>query len=147
MEQLIIRSKDQLFEEFVVEALKEHVSTDDIRANLIEAMRKEVFGQMMWRMKVDDLRNAPKTPKNEEIVLKITEQARKKWHSLVKECNKWTETLNLISDDDLLKIWDNEEEAEETEEEESEEESEIDEMTAEWPELSEEPEPAKKTLA
>lgn len=143
-DKLVMRSNAQIFEDIVVTGLKEHASREDMRLALIDAFRKEIFGQMMFRMKVDDLRDAPKTPKNEEIVTKITLQAMKKWRGMVKECNKWTQTVNMISEDDLDHIWDDDEEETEddgyefAEAEDPEEEEEIDEMTAEWPELSEE---------
>lgn len=126
---LRIRSKDDLFEEIVVEGLKEHVSGNDIRLALIDAMRKEIFGQMAWRMKVDDPREAMQTPKNEEIVKNIAIQARKKWEALIKMCGKYRETANLIGPNDLQEIWNGEEEVPGGE-------WDGDEMTAEWPELS-----------
>ena len=109
-EQIIpITTKDYLFKHYVVEGLKDHVSKNDIRLALIDVMRKEVFQQMMNRMKVTDPKLALKTPKNEEIVKNIAIQARNKWASLVRECNKWTETLNMLKEDDLKEIWADEE--------------------------------------
>lgn len=125
---LVIKTKEQLFEEIVVEGIREHVSGDDIRRALIEAMRKEIFGQMMLRMKVDDPRKALQTPANEEIVKNIAIQARKKWEALMKMCDKYRETMNLIKPDDLKDIWSDEEEVSGD--------WNGDEMTAEWPELS-----------
>ena len=107
---LQIRTKEQLFNDIVIEGLKEHVSRNDIRLALIDAMRKEIFGQMTWRMKVDDIKEAMQTPKNEEIVKNIAIQSRKKWAALLKMCNKYRETNGLIVEDDLEHIWDDEEE-------------------------------------
>ena len=112
-ETVVIRSKNQLWNDFIIRGLQENVSKIDIQANLIDAMRKEIFGQMMLRMKVDDIRDAPQTPENEKIVLSISDQAHKKWVSLVKECRKYKETMDIIAEDDLTRIWDDEEEMEE----------------------------------
>ena len=102
---LVIRSKKQLWDDFIVTGLQHHWPRERIKGNLIEAVRKEVFDQMMSRMKVEDIREAPQTPKNEEIVKNISIQTRKKWESLIRECNKWMQTKGLLEVDDLKLIW------------------------------------------
>ena len=103
---LVIRSKAQLWNDIVIEGLKNGQDLKAIKANLLEAMRKEIFDQMMWRLHVDDIREAPQTEKNEKIVENITKQAMLKWKSLIRECNMYKETLNLITEEDLATIWD-----------------------------------------
>lgn len=103
---LVIRSKAQLWNDIVMEGLKNGQDLKAIKANLLEAMRKEIFDQMMWRLHVDDIREAPQTEKNEKIVENITKQAMLKWKSLIRECNMYKETLNLITEEDLATIWD-----------------------------------------
>lgn len=144
LDKLVIRSKDELFEQIVVEGLKANAGRDYMKNSLIDAMRKEFFDTLMFRLKVDDINDAPHTPKNREIVDKVIEQIIKKWRSLVKECNKWTQTLNLITEADINHIWDEQEEDEDDgyefgEAEDPAEADQTDEMTAEWPELNEEP--------
>jgi primosomal protein N' len=127
MEKLTIRSVPQIFEDVIIDGITKHESYDDIRDRVVTVFRDEVMGQMKWRLKVDDLDDAPQTPENEEIVLKITEQAKKKWTALRRMCNRYKQTLNLLADEDLATIWDDED---------SDESWDGDEKTAEWPELA-----------
>lgn len=107
-----IRSKEQLWSQYVVEGLKAGQNKDTIRANLVEVIRKEVFDQMMGRMKVDDLRAAPQTESNMRIVESISTNTRKKVVALAKMCDRYKETSGIISSDFLQLIFPEEEEEE-----------------------------------
>lgn len=145
---LTIRSWRNMWNDYIVEGLKKGARREEIRRNLIEAFRKEIFGQMMFRMKVDDLTKAPQTPKNIELVKNLTINEKNKWMVLVRECEKYPQTRDLIREEDLTLEDDPEaperEDAvtmdyEEVEDPDEEYESpwDGDEKTAEWPELNE----------
>ena len=104
-EMTIIRSKYQLWNEFIVEGFKNGLKTEQIRENLIEAVRREVFGQMMNQMRVEDLMSARPTEKNMRIVKNISINTRKKWEALMEMCNSQLQTLNLVRMEDLQKVW------------------------------------------
>ena len=135
--------------DYIFEGLKAGLKNDVIRRNLIEAFRKEIFGIIMFRAKVEDLDDIPQTPENSEMLRNIFKQEQNKWKRLVQECRKHLVTAMLIKEDDLT-LFDKPEEPDdedggyefgEAEDPEEEEESEeVDEMTAEWPELAEKPE-------
>ena len=128
---LTIHSWRHMWDYYIVDGLRKGVKREEIRQNLIDAFRKEIFGQMMFRMKVDDLKQAQETPENVGIVTNIVVQARKKWVALIKMCNRYQETKDPIRESDLRGIWDGETE------EEPEKQADGDERTAEWPELNE----------
>lgn len=110
---LQIRSTAQLWNDIVIEGLKKNHKRDAIRLNLIDAIRKEVFGLMMNRLKVDDLRAAAETPENQRKVANIAIQARNKWRSLMRLCDCYEETKGIIGPDDLKEIFPEEEEDDE----------------------------------
>lgn len=147
IEHIQIRNWRQMWNDYVYEGQKQGLKNGEIRRNLIEAFRKEIFDQIMFRAKVEDLEQLDHTEENDRIVHSIFREAMKKWKALVKECRGHLATAMLIREEDLT-LFDREEEPEEDEDdgyeigeaEDPEEEEEVDEMTAEWPELSEEPE-------
>ena len=104
-----------LWNEYIYEGIKKGAKREDIRRNLVEAFRKEIFGEMMFQMKVGDLRNVPETPGNLEVVRNIMINKKKKWARLVKECEKFPQTRGLIRQKDLT--LEDDQEAEEQEEE------------------------------
>jgi hypothetical protein len=114
----------QIFEDIVVSGIKEKASKEIIKNNLVEHFRKELFDQIMFRMGVDDIADAQRTPKNEKILGSLLANTIKRWKSLIKECNKYKESYNLISEHDLDGVFDTEEsdDSGDSEEEESEEE-------------------------
>ena len=147
-EMLVIRNKYQLWNDFIVPGMEKRVERELIRAQLKEAIRKEVFDQICWRTKVMNPSEAPHTPENERIVENIVKETLKKWMALVKMCDSRIRTFNLISESDLVDlfedpndIWDDEDsgyefgEAEDPEEETGND-WDGDEETAEWPELA-----------
>ena len=151
-EMVQIRGWKQMYNDYIYEGFKNGQDAETIKRNLIEAFRKEIFGQITFRCRVEDVNDLPHTRKNDEIVTNIFKESLKKWRALVKECRQHLTTMNLLNENDLT-LWDEEEqedddggyeigEAEDPEKtdgeaEEDEEPEEIDEMTAEWPELSE----------
>lgn len=116
-EMLQIRGWRQMWNDIMVKGTEEGLKSDQIKASLIEAFRKEIFGQMMFRLKVSDIEllgKVPETPENRQIVENIYRESLKKWKALVKECRQHLQTMNLIREDDLT-LWDKEEEQEDDE--------------------------------
>ena len=140
-----MRNWQQFWNDYIYEGQKAGLKNEEIRRNLIEAFRKEIFGLVMFRAKVEDLDDIPQTPENSEMLRNIFRQEQNKWKKLVQECKKHRATAMLIREDDLT-LFDKPEEDDEDggyefceaeDPEEEEESEEVDEMTAEWPELSE----------
>lgn len=113
-EMLVIRNKYQLWNDFIVPGIEKNRKKEMIRAQLLEAIRKEVFDQMCWRMKVGDLEEAAHTPENEKIVESIVRETKKKWRALIRMCDEHLVTLGLLSESDLEGLF-SEEENEEAE--------------------------------
>lgn len=112
-EMLVIRNKYQLWNDFIVPGIENGRKKNLIRAQLLDAIRKEVFDQMCWRLKVEDLSYAEHTPENEKIVESITKETKKKWRALIRMCDEHLVTLNLLSESDLEGLFDHSEEDEE----------------------------------
>lgn len=145
---LTIRSWRNMWNDYVVEGLKKGAKREEIRRNLIEAFRKEIFGQLTFRLKTTDLLKVPMTPESIDIVRNITTNEKSKWRALIRECKKYPQTRDLIREEDLTLEDDPEtpkrEDAvtmdyEDVEDPDEEYESpwDGDEKTAEWPELNE----------
>lgn len=145
---LTISSWRNMWNDYVVEGLKKGAKKEEIRRNLIEAFRKEIFGQLTFRLKTEDLLKVPMTPESIDIVWNITTNEKSKLRALIRECEKYPQTRDLIREEDLTLEDDPEapkrEDAvtmdyEEVEDPEEEYESpwDGDERTAEWPELNE----------
>ena len=100
-EMVQVRSWKHFWNDYIVEGLKNGAKPADIRRNVVDAFRREIFGQMMFRMNVDDLKKAEETPYNVRIVEKISINEKKKWDALVRHCKKYPETANLLQEGDL----------------------------------------------
>lgn len=142
---LQIRSKYELWNDFIVPGMENRTDREVIRAQLKEAVRKEVFDQMCWRMKVTDLNDAPHTPENEQIAASIAKETKKKWAALIRMCDERLQTMHLISESDLENLFGEPEDISEDDGYEFEEVEDPDEeggdwdgdeKTAEWPEDS-----------
>lgn len=96
-----IRSWRQMWNDYIYEGVKQNLNRNTIRRNLVEAFRKELFDQMMFRTNVEDLSQAIQSPENEKLVTNLVENSRKKWWRLMEECQKHVETYNLILESDL----------------------------------------------
>lgn len=96
-----VRGWKQMWNDYIVEGLSKGVKRETIRRNLVEAFRKEIFDQMMFRMNVEDLSQAIHSPENEQMVINLMKNEKKKWMRLVAECNRYRETYNLIIESDL----------------------------------------------
>lgn len=115
-EMLRIRSKQELWNDFIVPGINGKTPRSTIRAQLLEAIRKEVFEQICWRTKTARPADAEHSPENEKIVASIAKETRKKWKALVQLCNERLATLNLIYEDDLAGLFDGENEADDEDE-------------------------------
>ena len=111
-ETLRIRNKYEFWNDFIVSGKENNLDNELIKAQILDAIRKEVFDQMCWRMKVSDLANAEHTPENERIVESITKETRKKWAALIRMCNERLATLNLLHESDLNDLFSDPEEDE-----------------------------------
>jgi hypothetical protein len=115
-EMVQIRSWRNYWNEYVVKGLQNGISTSKIHDNIIEAMRKEVFGQLMFRGKVDDISKLEDTDENNEIVQSVAKSMLQKFNALLKECRKYKETKDILFPTDFDDLIPREEEnTEETE--------------------------------
>jgi hypothetical protein len=121
-----IRGWRQMWNDYIAEGLNQGLKLPEIKRNLIEAFRKEIFGQIMFRAKVADLADIPHDLKHDEMMRSIFMQEQKKWKQLVAECRKHLATAMLIKEDDLT-LFDPPDEAEAAEEPEEEEEDDFNE--------------------
>ena len=96
-----MRNWQQFWNDYIYEGQKAGLKNEEIRRNLIEAFRKEIFGLVMFRAKVEDLDDIPQTPENSEMLRNIFRQEQNKWKKLVQECKKHLATAMLIREDDL----------------------------------------------
>lgn len=111
-EMVQIRTLKQMWNDYIYEGKKNGMKDDQIRRNLIEAFRKEIFGQIMDRAKVDDLEDLQHTKENSDIVNSVFRESMKKWKSLVRMTKKHLATALLIRENDLT-LFDREEPEEE----------------------------------
>lgn len=102
-----IRSKNELRNDFIVAGKENKVSNETIKANLIEAIRKEIFGQLCFKMKVTDMKDAPATPENAAIAESVMKNAILKWRALMKMCDEHLATYGMLNDEDLNGMFEN----------------------------------------
>ena len=101
---LLIRNKAQLWNDIVVEGLDRGMNEEALHERLCDEFRRELFEQMIFRLRVEDLAKAEPTKKNVGLVKSILEQTAKKWVTLIRRWQKYEETKNLISTKDLDRI-------------------------------------------
>ena len=131
-EMVQIRSWKAFWNDYVVEGLKDKADTKTIHDNIVEAMRKEVFGQLMFRCNVVDIKDIQENDKNAKIIESVAKNTLDKLHALIRACRKYVETKDILDENDFNAMCP----AVKAEEEEDDG-LEVDERTAEWPELSE----------
>lgn len=119
-EMIRIRSIKEYFNEFGVEMVGKGKPTDFVKAQIVDAFRREIFDQIFWKLKITDMSEAEQTPENERIVENIFRNSYKKWLGLIKLFDKYRETRGMLKPEDLNPFED-EEEADDIQEEETEE--------------------------
>ena len=102
--QVIVRSKEQYWKDYILTGLSNKLSKEMIRQQLLDAFEKEIFGLIALRTNTDDWRNLPETPKNKATIVNIMKQAQNKWVSLCIEAARYKETKGIILPSDLEKI-------------------------------------------
>lgn len=101
-----IRSIQQYLREFGYEAIvKNHANRGLVKEQIIDAFQKEIFGQIVFKYKDAALLSRPDEQideKTREGVRHILSNAKWKWKRVCAEFNKYRETKDLISEDELL---------------------------------------------
>ena len=101
-----IRSIQQYLREFGYEAIvKNHADRGLVKEQIIDAFQKEIFGQIVFKYKDAALLSRPDEQideKTREGVRHILSSAKWKWKRVCAEFNKYRETKDLISEDELL---------------------------------------------
>lgn len=101
-----IRSIQQYLREFGYEAIvKNHADRRLVKEQIIDAFQKEIFGQIVFKYKDAALLSRPDEQideKTREGVRHILSNAKWKWKRVCAEFNKYRETKDLISEDELL---------------------------------------------
>lgn len=101
-----IRSIQQYLREFGYEAIvKNHADRGLVKEQIIDAFQKEIFGQIVFKYKDAALLSRPDEQIDEktmEGVRHILSNAKWKWKRVCAEFNKYRETKDLISEDELL---------------------------------------------
>ena len=100
-EMIRIRSIKEYFQEFAVDGIGKGQPVDLVKEQILDAFRKEIFDQIMWKLKVDDISKAEETPENHTIVENIMKNSYKKWLGVIKLFNRYRETLNILKPEDL----------------------------------------------
>ena len=119
-EMVQIKSWKHYWNDYVVKGLQDGLSTTEIHGRIVEEMRKEVFGQLMFRAKVSDISELEDNDVNGGILESIRNTTRQKFNALMRECRKFKETRDILNEADFRKLSpfpDEELETEEAEEE------------------------------
>ena len=101
-DQVTVRRIADYWDEFIKDGLAKGLKKEDIRNKLVDAFRKEMFGLMTMRLKVEDLREAPQTEKNMRKIETVTRETFRKWNNLCALCRRFRETKDLIRPEDLV---------------------------------------------
>lgn len=132
---ITVRSWKEMWNDYIYEGYKKGLKNPEIRKNLIEAFRKEIFDQIMDKANVRDIEEIEQTMANSDMVRNIFRNSYNKWKRLVAECRKSFKTATLIRENDLTLFDKKEDDEEEYEDEEDipeeEPESELEEGSAE----------------
>lgn len=100
-EMIRIRSIPDYLEEFGNNGVGKGVPVAQVKEQILDAFRKEMFDQICWKTKVENWADAPQTPENEKIVQNIFKQTYKKYLGVIKAFNMYKETFNMLKPDDL----------------------------------------------
>ena len=104
MRQVIVRTKEQYWKDYILEGLSKKLSKEMIKQQLLDAFRKEIFGLITMRAKVDNFADIQETPENKKMIENVSKQAQNKWISLCIMCAHFEETKGLIMPSDIEKI-------------------------------------------
>lgn len=116
---IAIRSWKEMWNDYIYEGFKKGLKNPEIRQNLIEAFRKEIFDQIMDKANVQDINEIEQTMGNSDMVRNIFRNSYNKWKRLVAECRKsGFRTASLIRENDLTLFDKKEDDEEEYEDEE-----------------------------
>ena len=99
---IIIRTKQDYWHDFVLTGLDKRLTKDQIKTNILDAFRKEIFDQVSLFIEPANLQGAD--PAVQKRVQNIVKQAGNKLYSLCKLCNKYKETYGMIKPSDILSI-------------------------------------------
>ena len=100
--QVVVRTKRNYWHDYILQGLSKNLSREQIRNNLLDAFRKEIFDQISMFVEPANLQGAD--PGVQKRVANIIRQTSNKWKSLCKMCNEYRETFNMIKPSDILEI-------------------------------------------
>ena len=112
--QVIIRSKDQYWHDYILEGITKKLPHERIKQNLLDAFQKEMFGQLVIHCNVGDVADVPDLSKRTIFATNLFKQTKNKWDSLCKMCSQYVETMHLITPSDIEEILNVEDRAENT---------------------------------
>lgn len=101
MQQVVVRTIDQYWKDFIVEGISKKEHKEVTKKKLIEAFQTEMEGLIVMRTGCDNLNVIPKTPENKRRIDNVFKQAMHKWQMLCGRCNKYYETKGMIKVSDL----------------------------------------------
>lgn len=104
MKLIPIRTVDMYWKDFVIHGIDAGWGKEKTKAKLRAAFREEILGQFRMRTGHDDIQSVPNDEASKKIAESIMDQTRKRWASLVRRCNKYRETKDIITMDDLLNM-------------------------------------------
>lgn len=100
-EMIRIRRIQDYLEEFGNNGIGKGVPVSIVKEQILDAFRKEIFEQITWKLKIHDISEAQQTHENRKIVENIMKNTYKKWLGVIREFNKYRETLNMLKPEDL----------------------------------------------
>ena len=102
--QVIVRSKEQYWRDYILTGLANHLGKETIKNQLLDAFRREMFDLIAIRTNIEDIDKVPETLRNKKTVENIARQARNKWVSLCIMCARFKETHGIILPSDIEAI-------------------------------------------
>lgn len=105
-EMIRIRSIADYLEEFGNNGVGKGIPVAQVKEQILDAFRKEMFDQICWKTKVANWQDAQQTAENERIVQNIFRQTYKKYLGVINAFNRYAETYNMLKPDDLTLLKD-----------------------------------------
>lgn len=100
-----VRSVKQYFKEFGVNGIGKGADRTEIHDAILDAFKKEVFGQITLRYHDAEILSKPEETIDEATrigVRNILDQENRKWKRLCTEFSKYKETFSLIAPSELM---------------------------------------------